>query len=143
MTFLDRPALFSAHKISIGITLCLILGLSACSTLPVEPRQRTSSAQLELQQQRFTQGKTLYLNKQYAEAATVLLPLAQQGHIDAQYTIGYMYHYGQGLPRNEKESTRWIATAAGRGHALAQKALTRINASHDQDGVVSVPTTKP
>ena len=71
------------------------------------------------------------------------MPLAQQGHADAQYTIGYMYHYGHGLPRNEKESTRWIATAAARGHSLAQKALARINASHDQGGVITEPVTKP
>jgi TPR repeat protein len=142
-TYLQQAELFPHHKILPGIGLCLMLALSACTSVPVEPQKSTSPAQQELQQQRFAQGKKLFLNKQYAEAATVLLPLAQQGNPDAQYTIGYMYHYGYGLPRNEKESTRWIATAAARGHPLAQEALARINASHDQGGVVSVPATKP
>ena len=61
----------------------------------------------------------------------MLLPLARQGHKEAQYAIGYMYHYGYGVPRNEKESTRWIATAAARGHVKAQQAMQLINASHD------------
>lgn len=141
------PAFFLPHKPLRSIGLCLILSLAACTTVPVNPQknsqQSNSAAQNELQQQRFTQGKALFLNKQYAEAASVLLPLAQMGHPGAQYTIGYMYHYGHGLPRNEKESTRWIATAAGRGHKLAQEALARINASHDQGGVISAPTIKP
>lgn len=136
-----HSAFFPQRRILTGIGLCLLLVLSACTTVPVKPQQRsTSAAQLEQQQQRFAQGKQLFLNKQYAEAASILLPLAQQGHLEAQYTVGYMYHYGYGLPRNEKESTRWITMAAARGHALAQEALARINASHDQDGVVSAPS---
>jgi TPR repeat protein len=142
-TYLQQAELFPRHKLLPGIGLCLLLALSACTSMPVEPQKSTTPAQQELQQQRFAQGKKLFLNKQYAEAATVLLPLAQQGNPDAQYTIGYMYHYGYGLPRNEKESTRWIATAAARGHALAKEALARINASHDQGGVISVPASKP
>ena len=138
-----HSATFPLHKIYLGIGLCLLLSLNACTTVPVKGGQNAASAQHELQQQRFQQGKTLFLNKQYAEAASVLMPLAQQGHADAQYAIGYMYHYGHGLPRNEKESTRWIATAAARGHSLAQKALAQINASHDQGGVISAPVIKP
>jgi TPR repeat protein len=136
-----HSAFFPPRRIVTGIGLCLLLVLSACTTVPVEPQQRsTSAAQLEQQQQRFAQGKKLFLNKQYAEAASILLPLAQQGHLDAQYTVGYMYHYGYGLPRNEKESTHWITMAAARGHALAKEALARINALHDQNGVVSEPS---
>lgn len=142
-TYSQQSDFFSRHKILPGIGLCLMLALSACTSVPVQPQKSTSPAQLELQQQRFAQGKNLFLNKQYAEAASLLLPLAQQGHIDAQYTVGYMYHYGYGLPRNEKESTRWIAMAAARGHPLAKEALARINASHDQGGVISVPANKP
>lgn len=140
---LTQSIFFKQHKSLFTISLCLALALSGCATTPVTSQQDRSSAQQELQQQRFAQGKNLFLNKQYAEAATVLLPLAQQGHAGAQYTVGYMYHYGHGVPRNEKESTRWIATAAGNGHPLAKKALAQINASHDRSGVVSAPTSKP
>ena len=142
-----RSSHLPLHRFLLGPGLGFNFTLGACTTVPVEPRQHSpknkASVQFKLQQQRFAQGKALYLNKQYAEAASVLFPLAQQGHTDAQYTIGYMYHYGHGFPRNEKESTRWIATAAARGHLLAQEALARINASHDPGGVASEPAIKP
>lgn len=140
-----KPAKYhaAARGLFLGTSLCLLLALSACSTAPTSPQNTRSSAQAELQQQRFSQGRTLFLNRQYTEAATLLLPLAQQGHPGAQYSIGYLYHYGYGLPRNEKESVRWIAEAAARGHSLAQKALARINAAHDKGGVSTAPAPRP
>jgi uncharacterized protein YcfL len=115
---------------------CLVIGsfllLSACSTAPKEMTKAEKVSILEIQEKRFQMGKELYMDQQYGPAANVLLPLAKQGHLNAQYTVGYMYHHGQGLPRNEKESTRWIAMAAARGHEKAKEALSRINAMHDQ-----------
>jgi len=142
-TYFRQPVFFPRRGVLFGLSLCLSLALSACTTTPVEPQKKTASTPLELQQQQFEQGKKLYLNDRHVEAAKLLLPLAQQGHIEAQYTVGYMYHYGLGLPRNEKESTRWITAAAARGHRLAQEALTQINASHDQSGIVTAPAAKP
>lgn len=115
-----------------AILLFSLLLLVACSTTPIEKVSEEKSSILEAQEKRFQLGKKLYLSKQYGPAANVLLPLAQQGHLNAQYTVGYMYHHGQGLPRNEKESTRWITLAAARGHVKAQEALSLINAVHDQ-----------
>ncbi len=117
---------------SSAVLICSALLLSACSTTPIEKSPEEKSSILETQDKRFQLGKELYLSQQYGPAANILLPLAQQGHLNAQYTVGYMYHHGQGLPRNEKESTRWIAMAAARGHVKAQEALSRINAVHDQ-----------
>lgn len=121
--------------------LVLALSVAACTTVPVKKHGDTPSVaqRLEAQQAKFAQGRALFLSKKYEAAAAVLLPLARQGHLDAQYTIGYMYHYGYGVPRNEKESLRWIALAAGRGHPQAKEALARINASHDAEGVVEGP----
>jgi TPR repeat protein len=113
-----------------------VLLLVACTSVPVDTR---SPQTRELQQQAFEQARGLFLKKQYPQAAELLLPLARQGHLDAQYVIGYMYHHGYGLPRNEKESTRWIATAATRGHSKAQEALRRIDAIHEQRGPLATP----
>jgi len=125
--------------------LGVMLSMVACTTVPVKKHgDGMSFAQRqEVQREQFKQGRALFLNKQYEAAAAVLLPLARQGHLDAQYTIGYMYHYGYGLPRNEKESLRWIALAAGRGQPQAKEALARINASHDARGVVEGAAPKP
>ncbi|MDT8384453.1 MAG: hypothetical protein RRB22_08560 [Gammaproteobacteria bacterium] len=124
----------------LGLGLCLLLSLGACTTTPVDSAADNAANLLERQQQQFAQGKQLFLDKQYLEAANLLLPLAQQGHIEAQYTIGYMYHYGHGLPRNEKESLRWITTAAARGHPLAQQALAILDASREEDAAAIAPT---
>ena len=112
--------------------ICGLLLLVGCGTTPKERSSEEKASIIETQEKRFQIGKELYLNKQYGPAANILLPLAKQGHLNAQYTVGYMYHHGQGLPRNDKESTRWISMAAARGHVNAQEALSRINAMHDQ-----------
>ncbi len=125
------PSKYLRYTTSAGLVCCLLM-ISACSSTPIEKSSQEKASILETQEKRFQLGKELYLNQQYGQAANVMLPLAQQGHLNAQYTIGYMYHQGQGLPRNEKESTRWITMAAARGHAKAQEALARINAMHDQ-----------
>lgn len=107
----------------------LTLGLlAACTTTDVQQASRqTTPTGSEIQQQQFQQGKAFFQQRQYQQAARLLLPLAQQGHLEAQYAIGYMYHYGYGVPRNERESTRWISIAATRGHPKAIEALQMIN----------------
>lgn len=124
--FSKRPTPF-IRIIFIG---CLVL-LSSCTTVPVNQKMTGPDEKLQTQKTLFQQAKNFFQVKQYSQAVAILLPLAQQGHLESQYAVGYMYHYGYGLPRNEKESTRWIATAAARGHAKAQKALQIINAAHD------------
>jgi TPR repeat protein len=133
------------NSICVALIACVLLTLAACTTVPVNNQKATrSSAQRQAAlEAQFNQGKTLFLQKQYAAAAKILLPIARQGHVGAQYTIGYMYHYGYGLPHNEKESTRWIAIAAARGHPQAKEAMARINAMHDKQGVASEPATTP
>jgi len=121
------------------LSVLLLLLPGACTMVPVNNDQPPTTTRLEVQQKIFDQAKALFLNQQYTQAARDLLPLAQQGHINAQYIIGYMYHYGYGLPRNERESVRWIAMAAARGHPQAKTALARINASHNQRGVLAEP----
>ena len=35
----------------------------------------------------------------YAQAAELFRPLAEQGHATAQYTLGYMYYASKGVPQ--------------------------------------------
>lgn len=135
----------SNTRLSMARTLIALLLLltSACTTVPVDHDQPSATARLETQQKMFNQGKALFLDQQYAQAANIFLLLARQGHTDAQYTLGYMYHYGYGVPRNEKESIRWITVAAARGNTLAQKALEKINSSRDQHSAPAIQTPEP
>ena len=47
-------------------------------------------------------------------------PLADQGDAIAQYNLGLMYAYGEGVPEDDAEAVRWYRLAADQGHAGAQ-----------------------
>ncbi|HBI21478.1 MAG TPA: sel1 repeat family protein [Legionella sp.] len=59
----------------------------------------------------------------YRDAFIRLKPEADKGHADAQYAIGYMYYYGQGVVEDRKKAWYWITCAAKAGHADAQAAV--------------------
>lgn len=59
------------------------------------------------------------------------LKLAEQGHANAQYRLGYMYYkgesrYGEGPGKNAKLATEWFQKAAVQGHHQAQTYLGSI-----------------
>ena len=49
--------------------------------------------------------------------------LAEQGHADAQFTLGFRYDEGEGVPENLVEAVKWLGLAAEQGHADAQFTL--------------------
>ncbi len=69
------------------------------------------------------QGLAAHDRADYAAARKELLPLAEQGHAQAQYRLGKMANLGQGLPPDKKEAARWFHLAAQQGLAAAQGAL--------------------
>lgn len=68
----------------------------------------------------------------YDKAAAQLMPLAQRGNADAQYTLGYMYYYGLGMKRDRTQGYFWLQSAAASGHT---KALTALNMLTDDTRV--------
>ena len=48
------------------------------------------------------------------------LPLAEQGHAQAQYLIGVMYDNGRGVSQDYRTAVKWYRLAAEQGHAGAQ-----------------------
>lgn len=100
----------------------LVLLLSACVSVPEENAEPALS-QAEAAAIVFGQARALYQAGDYVAAAGLMKALAQQGHLQAQYALGYMYHYGRGVPHNEREAIRWMSVAAARGHPKAQAAL--------------------
>lgn len=63
----------------------------------------------------------------YRQAFIRLLPEAEKGQADAQYAIGYMYYYGQGVTENKEKAWYWINRAANAGQpdAIAATQLIR------------------
>ena len=68
----------------------------------------------------FHKGLNAYKNKDYATALREWKPLAEQGNADAQYNLGVMYEWGEGVPQDYKTALKWYTLAAEQGNAGAQ-----------------------
>jgi septal ring-binding cell division protein DamX len=97
---------------------CLILIVQGCSTTPPAPSP-SETAQ--------AQAKAAYLANDYQRTLAIVEPMAIAGEAWAQYTLGYMYHYGRGVAMDRQMSKQWIERAAQQGYVPAQEALQRIS----------------
>jgi TPR repeat protein len=59
---------------------------------------------------------------------------AEQGHVNAQYSLGslYRYSYDKEVPRDYKQAVYWLTKAAEQGHADAQYGLGYMNDYGDE-----------
>ena len=62
----------------------------------------------------------------YRRAFIRLVPEAQKGQPDAQYAVGYMFYYGQGVVENRHRALFWINRAANAGQPDAINAITML-----------------
>jgi hypothetical protein len=61
-----------------------------------------------------------YQRGDYAQALPILRPLAAQGNANAQNSLGWMYHKGQGVTQNNQEAVKWLKLSAVQGERNAQ-----------------------
>lgn len=85
----------------------VLLGLSACAT--------TNALNLR-------EGIKSFKEQNYRTAFVRLMPEAEKGNPDAQYAIGYMYYYGEGVVEDRKKAAIWINKAAKAGQTDAMTA---------------------
>jgi len=71
-------------------------------------------------------GETSYKRQDYRQAFIRLEPVAKAGNMDAQYAIGYMYYYGQGVVEDRTKALGWMKKAAEQGNSDAIKALSML-----------------
>ena len=45
---------------------------------------------------------------------------AEQGDVPSANTLGTLFRFGHGVPRNDAEAAKWFSRAAAQGHAEAQ-----------------------
>ncbi|MGV3740596.1 MAG: tetratricopeptide repeat protein [Gammaproteobacteria bacterium] len=76
------------------------------------------SSSLNLQQ-----GIRSFQTQDYRQAFIHLRPAAEKGSPEAQYAVGYMYYYGQGVIENRQKAWYWITKAAQNGNQDAQRAM--------------------
>ena len=96
----------------------LLLLVQGCATTPPAPNPAEKA---------HAEAKAAYLAHDYQRTLAIVEPLAIAGEPWAQYTLGYMYHYGRGVTMDKQMAKQWIQRAAEQGYAPAQQALQRIS----------------
>lgn len=71
-------------------------------------------------------GKRSYYAKRYRQAFINLKEGAEKNNPDAQYALGYMYYYGEGVTENKQKAFYWFNRAALNGHKKAIEALNQL-----------------
>jgi uncharacterized protein len=66
------------------------------------------------------QGLAAMERQDYAKAAAILGPLAQNGNPEAQASMGYLYEIGRGEPQDLTQAAIWYRRAAEQGQSWAQ-----------------------
>lgn len=95
-----------------GIILSVTLALSACGHSDLS---------------HYVHARAAYQQKQYSKAIARLTPAATHGNSKAQYALGYMYYYGEGVKANQQLARAWFIKAAAGGNQKAAKALQLID----------------
>ncbi len=78
-------------------------------------------------QQALEQGQNSFSQGHYTTAFRQLLPAAKASDADAQYAVGYMYYYGEGVTQNRTQAMNWFRKSAQQNNAKAIKALDMIS----------------
>ena len=68
----------------------------------------------------FDDGFQAYEAGDYKKALEIFKPLAEQGDTHAQFALGDMYGFGEGVPQDYAKAVKWYRQAAEQGHLKAQ-----------------------
>ena len=66
------------------------------------------------------EGVEAYTTGDYPKALVEFQALADQGNMDGQYFLGFMYHNGFGVKANQAEAIKWFQKAADQGDPRSQ-----------------------
>ena len=73
--------------------------------------------------QEIDKGYEAYNDGDYATALNEWKPIAEQGYAFAQYNLGIMYEYGNGVAKDYAEAVKWYRLSAEQGYAIGQYSL--------------------
>ncbi|PVV07320.1 MAG: hypothetical protein B6D77_14210 [gamma proteobacterium symbiont of Ctena orbiculata] len=92
-----------------------LIALNGCSTTPDSEMDETAAI--------LTEAHKAYNIKAYKKVFQLIFPLAAAGNDKAQYALGYLFYYGLGVQKSERQAMHWIQQAAAQGNPKARKAL--------------------
>jgi TPR repeat protein len=73
--------------------------------------------------EQYGNARMAFLFGQYKVAYKAWLPLAEEGYAKAQAALAWMYHTGNGVPKDLNKAFQWYKKAAEQEHAIAQNNL--------------------
>ena len=71
----------------------------------------------------FEEGFAAAQKGDFATALRLYKPLAERGNAAAQFNLGMMYKYSEGVAQDYKTAVKWFALAAEQGYVDAQCSL--------------------
>lgn len=95
--------------------------LAGCASTAEKERQQKEPAFI------LAQAEQAYQQQDYRKVFELLFPLAAQGNDEAQYTLGYLYHNGLGVEKDDRQAMSWIQRSAAQGNKKALRALQKPN----------------
>jgi hypothetical protein len=110
----------------------------AIKWLTLAALQGSTSAQSQIDLERaepgLERGLLFFQNARFESAVEELSPFAKQGNARAQYALGWMYTYGDGLTVKPDMvlALKWIKLAANQNYPDAQLWLAQQNVNHDR-----------
>lgn len=97
----------------------LIVFVVAIWMCPVSPSHGTEVTDM------LRKGIEAYKQGDYVTALQIFYPLAKQGKPSAQYLLGSMYLYGQGVAQNDTMAVVWFLKVAKSGEPHSQNYLCK------------------
>ena len=110
-----KEKLKKIKKSSVAIKKTPSIAVEKSSSIIIDGKQ-SAKEQYEL-------GKKFYNQKNYVDAVKYYRIAAGQGNMDAQYSLGYCYEFGQGVEKDPKKAVKWYRKAAEQGEPCAQNNL--------------------
>jgi len=78
-------------------------------------------------EEQLQKGINAFMGFRFDEAATLLLPLAEQGEVEAQKLMARLYFAGNGVEKSLEKYQYWLHKAAEQGDRQSKAKLKRIH----------------
>jgi len=75
-------------------------------------------------------GIHAFMGFRFDEAVKLLLPLAEQGEVEAQKLMARLYFSGNGVEKSHEKYHYWLTQAAEQGDRQSKAKLKRLNKKH-------------
>jgi TPR repeat protein len=75
-------------------------------------------------------GIHAFMGFRFDEAVKLLLPLAEQGEVEAQKLMARLYFAGNGVEKSLEKYHYWLTQAADQGDRQSKAKLKRLNKKH-------------